>query len=292
VLALLLALLAAAQYHADRSPQATARRYFTALARGDAAAALGYAATPPRGPYLTATVLRQQLAVAALTGLQVEGIRPGNLVEIKYQLQFASGVEQVNDLVPMVRYGSSWRLARAAVEVRVAGTDDGFDRLTFAGGRMPSKPVLVFPGALPLSADRPAVRLAGQPSAPLSGQHDEVQLSTELTPAAIATARQTLSAALTACLTGRSVEPRCPVAGDRRPVPGSLRGTAAPFPTPPTVTLLSGGLVELTGTVSVHGHWQDWDFNNQPVAESGISGVDLQAQASVDDLHTLHWMTG
>lgn len=291
--ALVCGLLTAAQYRADRSPQEVVRRYFAALGAGNAAAALGYAEAPPRSGYLTDSVLHQQLALAKLTDLTVQrtelnGTR--GTVSVSYRLRFAAGgEEQLTDSVPVVRHGSSWRLGRVAVTAELTVTGPGADRLTLAGSRLPTKPVLVFPGALPLGTDYPAVRIAGHPSVRLSPDQQSTEVTVLLTDAAQATLQHSLSTALARCLTGNAKQLGCPQAGDSRPVPGSLRGTALPLRQPLEMYLGVGGAVHLSGTVPVRGSWQDWDFNNQPVRHTGDTDVAVDATASVADLKTVYW---
>ena len=291
--AVLFGALTAAQYRRDQSPQTAVRRYFAALAAGHAAVALGLAANPPRGSYLTDAVLRQQLQLAPLADLTVQNTALSGgqgVVSVRYLLRFAGGDQQVTDSVPVVRRGSSWRLARVATEAQVSITSTGADRLTLAGGRLPTGSVLLFPGALPLGTDNRAVQVDGRPSiqlGPADRQTSEVGVS--LTDAAKSSLQASLDHALASCLTDSSAEPDCPVAGDSRPVPGSLRGTVLPTDRPLQINLGMNGRVELAGTVTVRGSWQDWDFNNQPVRHTGDTDVDLHASASVADLRTIYW---
>jgi hypothetical protein len=292
LLALACGALTIAQYRTDRSPQTVVRQYFAALAAGDAAAALGYADVPPKGDYLTDVVLHQQLRLAPLAGLVVQDSRLSGgrgTVSVRYRLQFAGGDEQVTDTVPVIRHGSSWRLSQVAVATTVSVTSTGADRLTLAGGRLPSGPVLLFPGALPLGTDYPAVQVAGRPSVRLGAAEQQTsQVGVSLTPAAKSSLQRGVEQALAECLTGKAA-PDCPVAGDSRPVPGSLRGTALPMATPLQISLGMHGEIQLTGTVTVRGSWQDWDFNNQPVVRTGDTDLDLHASASITDLNTIYW---
>ncbi|MFL6163693.1 MAG: hypothetical protein ACJ74U_15920 [Jatrophihabitantaceae bacterium] len=280
------------QYRAERSPAAVVRRYFAALAAGDAAVALGYAAVPARGDYLTASVLRQQLDRASLTGFTVlrsELAGDRGTVSVRYQLRFGTGPRQLTDIVPVVRRGSSWRLERVAASTELAVTSSGIDRLTLAGGTLPSAPVLLFPGALPLGTDNPAVQIDGQPALRLSPAQQSTEITVSLTDAAKTHLRQGLDRALASCLAGGSAQPNCPQAGDSRPVPGSLRGTALPPRQPLRMSLDLGGVVELAGTVTVRGSWQTWDFNNQAVRHTGDTDLDLHASASIAKLDSIYW---
>jgi len=292
LVALVSGALSVVQYRRDQSPQAVVRHYFAALSDGDAAAALGYAAVPPHGPYLTATVLHEQLERASLTDLSVQAVRLSGdhgTVSVHYRLQFDGGQEQLTDSVPVIRHGSSWRLARVAVRTTVSVTSSGADRLLLAGGRLPSGAVLLFPGALPLTTDNPAVAVDGGPSVQLgqAGQTSEVTVS--LTAAAKSRLQASVSTALARCLTASTAALDCPQPTDSRPVPGSLRGTALPMSQPLQISLGMAGEVSLAGTVTVRGSWQDWDFNNQRVRHSGDTDVDLHASASVANLGAIYW---
>src|SRR6185503_12731645 len=157
------------------------------------------------------------------------------------------------DTVPVIRDGSSWRLGRVAVPTQVAVTSPGADRLTLAGGRLPRGPVLLFPGALPLGTDNPAVQVDGRPSVRLGpAARQTSELSVSLTAAAKDQLQRSLGTALAGCLAGTPA-PDCPDAGDSRPVPGSLRGTALPSSQPLQLSLGIGGVVQLAGTVTVRG---------------------------------------
>ncbi|HET6209080.1 MAG TPA: hypothetical protein VFD94_01780, partial [Jatrophihabitans sp.] len=106
---------ATSQYRADRAPGAVVERYFAALAAGDAPGALALSDHPEPAPYLTSTVLRQQLSLARIADVVVHGTaRHGRTatVQVSYRLDFAAASSRVVDAVDLVRAGSSWRLVR------------------------------------------------------------------------------------------------------------------------------------------------------------------------------------
>jgi hypothetical protein len=72
-------------------------------------------------------------------------------------------------------------------------------------------------------------------------------------------------------------------------VPGSLRGTALPQQEPLQINLALGGRLELSGSVTVRGSWQHWDFNNQAVRRTGDTRLELHASASAANLDTIYW---
>ncbi len=289
--AVLCGLLTVLQDRSDRSPQAVVRRYFAALAAGNAAAALGFAASPPDGSYLTAAVLRQQLELAPLTDVSVRDVEltgGHGTVSVSYRLGFADGAEQLTDSVPVIRHGLSWRLDRVATRTSVTGVGDGADRLVLAGGKLPAQPVLLFPGALPVGTDSPALH-TDRPVVRLGEPDQASAVTVSLTDATRNTLQSSLNKALAGCLAGGATQSDCPQPADGRPVPGSLRGTALPMQVPPLMVLGAGGKVYLSALATVRGSWQDWDFNNQPVRHTGDTSLKLHAVASVADLGRIYW---
>ena len=295
VLAVLLGSLAVEQYRTDRQPSAVVSRYFAALSAGDAPAALALAVAVPPSPYLTATVLRQQLSIAGITDVVVgDTVRRGSsaTTQVSYRLAFRSTSTPVLDAVDLVRSGSSWRLTRAATDLHLSVTGAGTNRLTFAGRPLPTGVVRVFPGALPVGTDYPAVQPAARPLIRLIDEDQDTQLSAVLSADARRLLEGSLTRALAGCLTGGSQDPHCPQPTVSRPVPGSLRATvdqARSGPVSITLSTAADGLIELTERVSVQGSWRIWDFNNQQVSRSGQAELAVQAKASVADLSTIYW---
>lgn len=288
--------VAARQYSADRSARAVVRAYFAALRDGDAPAALAFADQPPNGDFLTSQVLHQQLALAPLSDVQVDppvtGQGGGVTVGVRYRLAFPGAARVVSDEVALVRHGSSWRLVAVSGTVRLRRADPGAERITVAG-RPPVGTLTLFPGAVPLVSDNPAVRVTGQPTVLLATPDRSVAISTELTPAAKAQAALATDSLLTGCLDGSAPDPRCPASDTGRVVPGSLRGTvgrAVAVGNPQVSFAPAGrGLVQVTGDALVTGRWQVWDFNNQPQTRSGPLTLTVRAQLSIADLSRAYW---
>lgn len=307
VLALLFGAVAAGQYRAARAPQAVVQRYFAALAAGDAPTALALASDPQQGDYLTSAVLRQQLAVAAISDVVVRStVVDGNTAtsQVGYRLAFhsshasteaGSGVaagNQVDDAVELVKVGSSWRLRRAAVNLVLSAVAASQNRLTFAGRPLPAGQLLVFPGALPLATDNPAVQPTGQPLIRLVDDGKHADVSVAITAAAERSLTQALTRALAGCLSGTSKDLNCPQPDVSRPIPGSLRGNQASAEPPNFDLSTSDGQIELTDRVTVNGSWQVWDFNNQSIKRSGQAKLSVRAAASITDLGSIYWNAG
>lgn len=294
VLALVLGAVTVQQYQSSRSPGQLVQRYFAALAAGRAADALGFAATPPRGNFLTDGVLQRQLALAKLTKVHVDGVTTRGrqaTVDVSYTLVPAGGPRLVHDQLPLVRQGSNWKLKTVAPLLDLGVSSTGADRITLAGGKLPAEPVYLFPGAVPLDTDSSAVQVDGDPNVRIADDGQDVNLTVGLTTAAKTSLTRALSAALARCLTGRSSDVNCPQVDTDRPVPGSLRATPPALTAGITIGLDSSGAGEVTlsGQVTVKGSWKVWDFNNQAVAKSGSTDLSLHAIASVADLDTIFW---
>ena len=274
------------------------------LADGDAPAALAYAADPPRGQWLTSVVLAQQLRLAPLTDISVlPARRLGSTatIEVRYRLQFHSGSRSVTDTARLIRRGSSWWMSRVASTVRVAGGSPGADRLRLGGRKLPAAAVALFPGALPVTADPPGLRVFDV--GPASGADDQptvrladTQLLTRLGVSMSAALRgqveQAVDRLLAGCLEAGSNDPLCPVPGSGRPVPGSLRGSAPPIAAvKPRIGLAPAqpGVINVRAEVPVQGSWKVWDFENQVVQRRGRVTVVLNARIGLDRPTEAFW---
>lgn len=294
VLAVVLGGMAVQQYQASRTPAQVVQRYFAALAAGKASDALDFAAVPVHGPYLTSVVLAQQLRIGRISDVRVDRVTENGSqarANVEYSLGLSQGPRQVRDVLALVKRGSSWKLSEAAPSVELGVQTSGGDRVLLAGGALPTKPVYLFPGALPLTTDSASVAVQNQPSVRFGDDGQDVDLSVALTSAARATISQTLRTALTACFDGKSADPNCPSSDEEREVPDSLVGTVAPITSEVAIELggTGGGEVELTGHVTVKGKWQVWDFNNQAVAKTGDTSVAVHAVTSVAEPTKLFW---
>jgi hypothetical protein len=311
--ALILAMLAAGlgmaagdRYTARSSPESVARAFFQALADGDAPAALAVADAPPHGPYLTSAVLRQQLQAARIADLAVlPGARFQNTatVEVRYRLLFGSGARSVADTARLVRRGSSWRMARVAGTVSLSAGALAAGRVRLAGRKLPAAAVTLFPGALPLAADPPALQVLARTSA--GGPEDQpmirladirltAQVLVALTPRLREQAQRATQTLLAGCLAPASKNPLCPVPGSARPVPGSLHGSApAIAAVHPRIELVQAApaVISVQARVPVRGSWQVWDFENQVVQRRGSATVVLNARVFLDQPGRAFWTT-
>lgn len=293
-------LYAVLDYLSSAGPAGAVQDYFAALQQGDAARALAFGPVPagPHG-YLSAQVLRDQLSVAGISGIetmisQQQGDRA--TVRVSYQLSFASGPERVQDSVDVLHVHGRWQLDRSAVRA-VVSLSQADNRASLAGSALPATQVVLFPGALPLSFDTLAldvdpastvIRLSG---ANLSNLPVRVS----------ATGRQLVGAAVETavrgCLSRIPPDALCPLPGDpashTRAVPASLRGTLVPgsLSTDPSVAAGTDGQLDIAGSFQVEGNYQSLDFNNQITEKSGTITVDFGAHCYATSPRAIGWDT-
>jgi hypothetical protein len=289
--------MAWSQWADSHSPATVVKGFYRAIAAGDAPTALAFAETAPTGEYLTSAVLQQQLQVAKLTDVSVGNTDKGSstaTVEVRYRLGFADKPQDVTDQVQLTEHGSSWRLTKVSSTVTLAQVRQGADRVTLAGRPMPSARVELFPGAVPVATDTPAVQITGQPEVRLHAASDIVQITVEVAADRKRQVATALDAAISKCLDAASTDVQCPLPpGVTRPVPGSLHGTASKkLADGGAVVSLSPdgkGLLSVTADLPVDATWKAWDFDNLAVPDHGSITVHLEATATIDDPSTIYW---
>ncbi|HEU5267126.1 MAG TPA: hypothetical protein VFU35_10525 [Jatrophihabitans sp.] len=278
-------------YARSGGPDAAVRGYFAALARADAPGALAYAATPT-GPHtlLTSTVLREQQRQAPITSFRITRsarVGAGTRVVVHYVLAFAGRPRDVVDTVTVRERDGDWRVDPAAITTRLR-IGQAADRATLLGAPVPTEPVLLFPGALPIRFDTPNLQV--------TAEHDHVTFAsaatTDVTVALSATGRAAVQSgvrsALGACLAGRGPV-TCPLPGDRY-VPGSLRG-AVPSNAKLSISLGTegSGVVDVAGNVALTAAYRRLTFENRAVAGHGRIQLPLRAQLYVTRPNTVVW---
>lgn len=271
-------------YERTAGPQGVVRGYFAALARSDAASALGFGELPG-GPHnlLSGAVLHEQERIAPISQVHIVGVQQRGAkasVTVRYRLGFASGARQASDVVAVYERGSTWRLARTAIATTLQ-LGQALDRATILGGAVPDGPTLLFPGAVPLRFDTAYLELDPAHAEVHFDAGAQTQLTAQVSAAGGAAVRAALGRALDGCLTrGAKADPRCPLPSERY-VPGSLRGVlAAPIGTDVTVHLLANaaGVIAVEGGASFRGSAQVLDFDDVAVTRTGT--VQLQFAAT------------
>jgi len=291
--------IALTAYEEEAAPERVVLDYLTAVAAGDAAAALAYGDLPEGEPdLLTAEVLAAQRAIAPISGITVDvTVAPGDLAtaQVSYELGFATGPQTVEDTLRLTLEGRTWRLAEVAVPVTMRVTN-GASRATAAGAQIPDGRHLLFPGALPIAFDTENLGLGAETRVVRFAQEGDLEEAAELSPAGTEAVAATLDAALGACLDGTAEAPTlCPLPADARAVPGSLLGTMAePASGVVLIEASAGndGLVRIKGEVTVTGEYQQLDFNNQQVPVTGDLAVDLTAICFATSPETIIWRAG
>jgi hypothetical protein len=279
-------LITATAYVNASEPETAAVAYFQALGRGDAAGALGLGELPPGSrAYLTRQVLDASLSVARISDVRVlAAVRHGSTANVT--LEYQLGTQQVSDAVALVRHGRGWRLTRTAgpVQLRVLA---GADRMSIAGARVPTTPLLFFPGALPLTVDTrnlildtQVVHLDGAVLQPIQPQVSRVGQQR---------VNDAVRAAVQACLNGRASS-NCPRPAQSGVVPGTVRGrVTGNVAVPASVARGAAGLLVITGSVSVDGTYQQLDFNNQQVRRTGAVDLTINAECYATDPAKIVW---
>ena len=284
-------------YQATAGPDGAVKGYFAALQRGDASAALGFGVIQA-GDHglLTGAVLREQQRVAPIQDVRVASVARSSgqaIVTVHYRLAFAGGRQDVTDAVPVVQRKGAWRLGTTAVltSLRLQGATD---RATIDGGPIPAGPVLLFPGAIPITFDTPLLELAPYSSSVSLSQPVSGAVDVRVTPSGRELVMAALARKLAPCLTGAPAAADCPLPAPRA-VPASLRGRlVGPVEAGTTISVVAGaaGLIDVSGHVKVAGSFQVLDFNNIPHTRSATLFLPLLAQAFARAPISLAWQDG
>lgn len=273
-------------------PATVVRKYFAALARGDAAQALAYG-TVPDGPrrLLTSTALHEQNRIAPLRDVSVEATeRHGDraTVTVHYTMAFADGAVSRITHVPLYYSDAEWSLDRVAIGAFVAPTT-AQDRLAVLGAPVPTGRILLFPGALPITTDTPYLELVSALDYVSFDSPSTLDVPVRVSNAGEAAVRTAVRAALNRCLAG-SADLTCPLPTDRY-VPGTVRGTLN-GPIGGLVDLDqndSSGLLTYAGTPSITGSWQRLDFHNMARHEHAQVVLDVRASGYAVAPLQLRW---
>jgi hypothetical protein len=252
---------------ARASPASVVRDYFAALARDDAPAALALGPVP-RGPHLllTSAALRAQQRRAPIRDVVVTPATARAataLVRVRYHLGYASGDVAVASTVALHRHGDSWQLDHSAVRVSI-DVSTANRRASLFGGRVPTRTLPMFPGAVPIDFDSPYLEVRPATDGAGFGDH-AVQLEVAISPAGRRAIDADVLTVLQACLTGRAgaAANTCPEP-DERVIPGSVRGRITGPVRHENLVLSPGaeGGFEYFATVPTRVSYQRLDFRN------------------------------
>jgi hypothetical protein len=257
-------------YFTSTGPGRVVRNYFAALSRGDARAALGYGVVPD-GPreLLTGPVLRAQQQVGRISPVSVIAVNQDHetaTVSVHYAITFASDTTVVGDHVTVIKHGRTWRLAQTAVPVDLT-LKTAQHRASVAGAVVPAGRLLVFPGAVPIAFDAPALQLAAGRIVRFD-QSKRPALEVAVTSVGQKMVSDAVAAAVRNCLGSADPDPLCPMPTGGRAVPGTVRGAVDDEIPDLTVTVApdADGRIEVTGQVPVTGSYAQLTFDNQRAA--------------------------
>lgn len=278
--------------------ETTVEDYFAAVADGRAADALALGAIPDGDrSYLTQDVLDAQRDIGRISGVDVGTVtRSGSAasVVVSYRVSTGAASFDVRDTVHLDKHGWRWRMAAVAAPVSVTA-DTAADRVALAGTALPVKPVLMFPGSLPLETNSGLLSVFREQTVArfaASGPVDVVIGVSADGQTAIAAA---LDAAVAACLAPANADPTCPttVQGVRF-VPGSMTGSPTQPPSVAGVTY--GVLPDASGRILASGNfqaqvqWKQLNFNN--VAETKTDALTLSYKATVPAVDPIRVLWG
>ncbi len=176
------------------------------------------------------------------------------------------------------------------VRIQLSGASN---RSSLAGAEIPVGRHLMFPGPLPVEFDTEFLALEEASRVVRFAETTDLPEPVELTEAGREAVGAALDAALDACLAGTAEAlTLCPLPPDVRAVPGTLRGRMSEPASKGLVLRVQPGpdaLVHISGQIEVNGEYQQLDFNNQQVTESGPVTVNIIAACYVTSPDTIVW---
>ena len=216
------------------------------------------------------------------------------VVSVHYSITFASGTGVVDDHLTLTEHGRSWRLTQTAVPVDLT-LPTAQHRASVAGAVIPAGRPLVFPGAVPIAFDTPALQLSDAGRIAHFDDAKRPALGVTVSPAGRAVVSDAVVTALRACLTSPDPDPLCPIPTGGRAVPGTVHGAATDAVLADlavTVASDANGRLVVTGHVPVTGSYAELTFDNQRATRQVISyPLAIRAHASAVTPDDIVWDT-
>jgi hypothetical protein len=158
-----------------------------------------------------------------------------------------------------------------------------------AGAVLPAGRPLVFPGAVPIAFDAPALQLAAGRIVRFD-QSKRPALEVAVTSVGQKMVSEAVAAALRNCLGTADPDLLCPMPTGGRAVPGTVRGAVDDVIPDLTVTVASDadGRIEVTGQAQVTGNYTELTFDNQR-ATKPVNRLTIQAHASARTPNEVVW---
>lgn len=204
-----------AQEAAAAKPPAAVRGFLEAVAAGNAAAAIGFAANPPADKSLiTDAVLKESASRAPLTAISVPvGKTPPSGDTTTVDATFKLGEETVTQQFPLTKVGDDWKLANPYATVSLSEVKLDNLPMLINGVKTTGDSAVLLPGSYKLTTGLKAIgygedefvvkSATGQPTMPTT--------AATLTEAGTKTFISAAKAALKNCLAKREVAPNgCP----------------------------------------------------------------------------------
>ncbi len=281
------------------SPTAVVAAYFHALQSGNAPKALGLGGVPDGDTHLlSSAALRVQQKLGPIHDVKINGSTGDDRqsrVAVSYGVGGADPTTR-NETISLHRKGKGWELDRTSSRVTVH-VGAAAHRVTIGGGVIPSGPVRMFPGVVPVQFDTPALQIGGTADLVSLSADSDVDVQVGLSGAGAKSLSAGIDAAAARCLGPSAASAVCPFAPQQsRAVPGTLRGTISTPPSadPPRFQLdpnSPDGLVSVTGSFVVSATWTSLDFENQPKASKGRIDIDYSARQYVSQPGTVEWVS-
>ena len=277
--------------------ESTVEDYFAAVADGRAADALALGAIPDGDrSYLTQEVLDAQRDVGRISGVDIGTVTrsgTGAAVDVSYRLAAGGSTFDVLDTVHLDKHGWRWRMSEVAAPVSITA-DTAASRIALAGTALPTAPVLMFPGSLPVQTNSELLGVFREDTVVRFAAPGPVDVVVAVSTAGQAAVAAALDAAVTACLDQSVDDPSCPttVQGVRF-VPGSMTGTLAQPPSVAGVTygILpdAAGRILVSGTFQAQAQWKQLNFNNLAEVKSDLLTLSYKATIPAADPIRVQW---
>lgn len=278
--------------------ETTVEDYFAAVAQGRAADALALGAIPDGDRrYLTSEVLEAQRDVGRISQVDIGTVtRSGSAaaVDVSYRLSAGGTTFTVLDTVHLDQHGWRWRMTAVAAPVSVTA-DTASTRIALAGTALPTGPVLMFPGSLPLQINSDLLGLYRDETVARFAAPGSIDVVIAVSTAGQAAVAAALDAAVTACLDPANEDPSCPTTVPGVPfVPMSMTGSLTQAPSVAGVTYEvlpdASGRIFASGTFQAQAKWKQLNFNNLSEAERG--DLTLSYQATIPALEPIRVQWG
>jgi hypothetical protein len=200
--------------HKTPRPSDAVTAYLHALAAGDAAAALSYAADPaPKGPLLTNEVLAKSKNRAELTEIHVPVVDDQNAKSVS--ATYTLGNSAVSESFDVVKVGDSWKLSRAVKDLDIGFIMDEAVPVKINGVKVNKDSVAVLPGSYAFTTGLPYVGYGSKNVVLVRSPYveaDTYRIQSQLTKSGKKAVTSATKKSYNKCLKADSVNPKnCPM---------------------------------------------------------------------------------